>query len=58
MAFRMFMPTTALTVTFLSIWRVLTGLGIGGMLADTDAVAAEFSKARRRSLCLPLMVIG
>ena len=58
MTLGMFMATTAENVTTLSIWRVLTGLGIGGMLAATNAVAAEFSNARRRSLCLALMVIG
>lgn len=58
MTLGMFMATTAQGVTSLSIWRVLTGLGIGGMLAATNAVAAEFSNARRRSLCLALMVIG
>ncbi len=58
MALGMFMATTAQDVTSLSIWRVLTGLGIGGMLAATNAVAAEFSNARRRRLCLALMVIG
>lgn len=58
MTLGMFMATTAQDVTSLSIWRVLTGLGIGGMLAATNAVAAEFSNARRRSLCLALMVIG
>lgn len=58
MTLGMAMATTAQNVTSLSIWRVLTGLGIGGMLAATNAVAAEFSNARRRSLCLALMVIG
>ncbi len=58
MALGMAMATTSQTVTSLSIWRVLTGLGIGGMLAATNAVAAEFSNLRRRSLCLALMVIG
>lgn len=58
MTLGMAMATTAQDVTSLSIWRVLTGLGIGGMLAATNAVAAEFSSARRRSLCLALMVIG
>ena len=32
----------------LAIWRIVTGLGIGGMLAAINAVAAEFSNARRR----------
>jgi benzoate transport len=45
-------------VTQLSIWRVLTGLGIGGMLAALNATVAEFSNARYRNLVLPLMVIG
>jgi len=42
----------------LSVWRVFTGLGIGGMLAAINAVAAEFSNARRRSLNVSLMAIG
>lgn len=58
MALGMSMATTATDVASLSLWRVLTGLGIGGLLAATNAIAAEFSNARRRSLCLALMVIG
>ncbi|MDT8398189.1 MAG: MFS transporter [Pseudomonadales bacterium] len=50
-------PGTGNTVE-LSIWRVFTGLGIGGMLACTNAVTAEFANARRRALCISLMVIG
>lgn len=45
-------------VTQLSIWRLLTGLGIGGMLAALNATVAEFSNARYRNLVLPMMVIG
>lgn len=45
-------------VTQLSIWRLLTGLGIGGMLAALNAKVAEFSNARYRNLVLPMMVIG
>jgi benzoate transport len=54
----MFMATLAKGVYDLSVWRVFTGLGIGGMLAATNAVAAEFSNARRRSLSVSLMAIG
>lgn len=39
-------------------WRLLTGLGIGGMLAAINATAAEFPNARWQSLALALMVIG
>lgn len=54
----MLMVTTAHDVVDLSVWRVITGLGIGGMLAAINAVAAEFSNARRRDLCVSLMAIG
>jgi MFS family permease len=58
MAVGMFMATTAQGVVTLSIWRVVTGLGIGGILATAGAVAAEFSSARRRHLSVSLMSIG
>ena len=54
----MFMVTTANTIAVLSAWRVITGLGIGGMLASINAVAAEFSNARRKHLNVSLMTIG
>lgn len=46
------------SVTELLIWRLITGLGIGGMLAAINAAAAEFSNARWRSVAMSLMVIG
>jgi benzoate transport len=58
MAIGMVMATTARGLVDLSIWRVVTGLGIGGMLASINAVAAEFSNARRRALSVSLMSIG
>jgi len=58
MAFGMFMATTAASPVQLSIWRVITGLGIGGMLSCTNAVVAEFSNKKWRSLCISIMVIG
>ena len=45
-------------LTDLSVWRVITGLGIGGMLAAINAVAAEFSNNRRRDLSVSIMSIG
>jgi benzoate transport len=54
----MVMATQATNLYFLSVWRVITGLGIGGMLATVNAVAAEFSNSRRRALCVSLMAIG
>src|SRR5437762_11385774 len=58
MASGMVLATTASSPVQLSIWRVLTGLGIGGMLSCTNAVVAEFSNRRWRSLCISMMVIG
>ena len=68
MAVGMFMAPTAKGVVLfklftmeiydLSGWRVLTGLGIGGLLAAINAVAAEFSNTRRRHLCISIMAIG
>ena len=58
MAGGMFMATTSTGLTALSIWRVITGLGIGGMLAAINAVAAEFSNTQRRHLSVSLMSVG
>jgi MFS family permease len=58
MAAGMFGASTAHDVTTLSMWRVLTGLGIGGMLAATNAAVAEVSSAARRNLCVVLMAGG
>ena len=58
MAIGMFMASTVTTLVELSIWRVLTGLGIGGMLAAINAAAAEFSNTRNRHLCISVMAIG
>ena len=58
MATGMFLAPSATGLVSLSAWRVLTGLGIGGMLAAINAVAAEFSNTRRRDLSVSIMAIG
>jgi MFS family permease len=45
-------------VYWLSFWRVLTGLGIGGLLSAITAITAEFSNLKRRHLCISMMAIG
>ncbi|MBL0965439.1 MAG: MFS transporter [Blastomonas sp.] len=45
-------------VISLSAWRVLTGLGIGGMLAAINAAAAEAANARYRPLAVVVMAGG
>jgi MFS family permease len=54
----MTMATTVRGIVDLSVWRVITGLGIGGMLAAINAVSAEFSNNQRRNLSVSLMSIG
>jgi benzoate transport len=54
----MFMVALARGTVDLSVWRLLTGLGVGGMLATASAVAGEFSNSSRRELSVSLMAIG
>jgi benzoate transport len=46
------------TVNQLLVARFVTGLGIGGMLASTNAMTAEFSNAKHRNLAVLLMAAG
>jgi len=54
----MLLAATSANITQLIIWRVLTGLGIGGMLAVVNATAAEFSNAKNRNTAIALMAAG
>jgi benzoate transport len=54
----LFGQTVDVRLADLSGWRVVTGLGIGGMLAAINAVASEFSNTKSRHLNVSLMSIG
>lgn len=58
MAIGMAMASRVGSVTALSAWRVVTGLGVGGMIPTLNAVATEFASARRRDLSVALMSCG
>jgi benzoate transport len=58
MTLGMFMVTTTDSLRMLSFWRVVTGLGIGGMLAAINAMAAEFSNLKNRQLAIAIMAAG
>jgi MFS family permease len=58
MSIGMFGSALALSVIMLSVGRILTGFGIGGMLAATTAGVAEAANARRRPLVVVLMAAG
>ena len=42
----------------ISIWRIITGLGIGGLLASINAVVAEYSNLNKKHMNVSLMSIG
>ena len=54
----MYLAHAASGVSELTAWRFVTGLGIGGMLAATNAVTAESSSKASRSIAMALYVIG
>lgn len=58
MAIGMYLAHSATGVTPLTIYRFGTGIGIGGMLAATNAVTAESSSRSSRNLAMALYVIG
>lgn len=58
MAIGMYMAHAATGVSQLSAWRFVTGLGIGGMLAATNAVTAESTSKSARSISMAIYVIG
>jgi benzoate transport len=45
-------------VAQLAAWRLLTGVGIGGILASISVITAEYSSNRWRSNAISLQVIG
>ena len=58
MTLGMAMAASAKGVYVLGLWRVVTGLGIGGILPASAAAAAEFASLKRRDLSVSLMAIG
>jgi MFS family permease len=58
MAAGMYAAAIAENLTQLSIYRLITGLGIGGMLAAVSAVAAEFSNQKWRGTAVSLVAAG
>ncbi len=58
MAAGMYFAHTATGLTELSVWRFITGIGIGGMLTSTNAVTAECTSVSARSLSMAIYVIG
>ncbi len=53
-----FWSATASSVTILITSRVVTGLGVGAMIAVTNALAAEYANTRRKNLAISLLNCG
>ena len=58
MSLGMVSTTQVSSIGVLALTRLFTGLGIGGMLAVTNALVAEFSNDRRRGTAVALMAAG
>lgn len=58
MAIGMYLAHSATAVTPLVLFRFITGVGIGGMLAATNAVVAESTNSKWRSTCIAAYVAG
>lgn len=54
----MLLSATAAGAFPLGLWRVVTGLGVGGILACTNVLVSEFSSKRSRSLAISIVTAG
>ncbi|SMC93580.1 MFS transporter [Novosphingobium sp. B1] len=58
MAIGMYLASVATAVQPMVAYRFLTGIGIGGMLTTTNAVVAESTNSRWRSVAIAVYVAG
>src|SRR5699024_8437406 len=54
----MALTLTAPTALWLIVWRIVTGLGIGGMMANLNALVAEYSSDKRRTTAIAIYAAG
>jgi AAHS family 4-hydroxybenzoate transporter-like MFS transporter len=52
------LTATSTSLLMLDGFRFLTGLGVGGALANSISLTAEYSPLRRRSLMVAIMLLG
>lgn len=58
MALGMSLAATSPDVNTLMLWRFLTGLGIGAMVAIITPLSAEYANRKRRPLSVAIMTLG
>ncbi|MUL40579.1 MFS transporter [Streptomonospora sp. PA3] len=54
----MFGAAMAASVTVMGVFRLVTGIGVGGILASTNVIASEFSNAKNRGLAIGVYTAG
>ncbi|MCF2588696.1 MFS transporter [Brevibacterium sp. UCMA 11752] len=54
----LFLSATATSAAQLGIWRVVTGLGVGGILVGTNVICAEYASRKRRGLVISIYTAG
>ncbi len=54
----LFLSATAQSPAELSLWRFVTGLGVGGILVGTNVIASEYSSRKRRGLMVSIYAVG
>ncbi len=52
------LAATATSVATLAVWRLITGIGLGGALTTATALIAEFAPKRFRSLAIGAIQVG
>jgi len=52
------LSATAASAFQLGLWRVVTGLGIGGILVGTNVISAEYASRKRRGLAISIYAAG
>lgn len=54
----MLLAATADSMAALCLWRVVTGLGVGGILACTNVITSEYSNRRWRGMAVSIYTAG
>lgn len=54
----LFLSATAHSAAELGLWRVVTGLGIGGILVGTNVLSSEYASRKHRGLAIGIYAAG
>lgn len=54
----LFLSATSSNAAELGLWRIITGLGIGGILVGTNVISSEYANRARRGLAVSIYAAG